>query len=122
MANPYYYVKFRWLHGLDMKEVARGLGEDFGVETLNVPYDIRDLTLYKDHREELRVAADTLLALLSPTRAVLYQKESASFTARDMELRRRILELYPRSRVTPLPIFFRDEPRFEIAEETDKKK
>lgn len=67
------------------------------------------------------MAANTLVALLSPARAVLYQKEPSAFTARDMELRRKILELYPRSRVTPLPISFRDEPRFEAAKETDKK-
>ena len=67
------------------------------------------------------MAADTLVALLSPTRAVLYQKKPSPFTVRDMELRRKILELYPRSRVTSLPISFRDEPRFEVAEETDKK-
>ena len=44
--------------------------------------------MYKDHREELKVAADTLVALLSPARAVLYQKEPSASTARDMELRR----------------------------------
>lgn len=67
------------------------------------------------------MVADTLVALLSPTRAVLYQKEPSPFTARDKELRRKILEQYSRSRVTPLPNSFRDEPRFEAAEETDKK-
>jgi len=65
------------------------------------------------------VAADTLVALLSPDQAVLYQKEPSPSTARDKELRRKMLELYPSSSVTPLPIFFRDEPRFEVAEGPD---
>jgi hypothetical protein len=48
-----------------------------------------------------------------PSRAVLSQRERASFTGRDMRLRERVLEIYTRSRPTPLPMLFGDEPEFE---------
>ncbi len=116
MGKPYFYVRFRWLHGIDLNEAARDLSKGFDVEFLNTPEGDIDLTLYKDHREELKVSADTLKALLSPTRAVLSQREEAPFTARDMDLRRKVLELYPRSRITPFPLLFSDEPKFEVAD------
>ena len=115
-AKPYYYVRFRWMKGVDMKEAARELGENFGVEALIPPTGDTDVVMFKEHREEMKVAADTLKAFLSPKRAVLFQSKTAQFTERDMELRRRILELYPRDRITPLPLFFGSEPKFEVAE------
>jgi len=115
-AKPYYYVRFRWMKGVDMKEAARELGENFGVETLIPPTGDFDAAMFKEHREELKVAADTLKAFLSPKRAVLFQSKTARFTERDMELRRRILELYPRGRITPFPFFPGSEPKFEVAE------
>jgi len=63
----------------------------------------------------LKVSADTLSAMLSRFRALLYQKEAAPFTARDMELRKKVLELYTRDRSTPFLWGFRSEPKFEIA-------
>jgi hypothetical protein len=33
-----------------------------------------------------------------------------------MELRKRILEIYPRNRPTPLPFLINDEPKFEVKE------
>ncbi len=42
--------------------------------------------------------------------------EAEPFTARDMELRRRMMELYPRKRPTPFPFMFGREPEFEVAE------
>lgn len=116
MSKPYYYVRFRWLHGINTVEVAEELAEDFTVEAKKTFESDRDMTLYRGHREELKVTADSLTALLSSTRAVLYQRKPIPFTARDMRLRVKILELYPRGRVTPLPLLFSDEPRFEVAE------
>lgn len=115
MSKPYYYVRFRWLLGINTEEVAKELAEDFTVEAMRSFESDTDMTLYKGHREEFKVTADSLTALLSHTRVVLYQKEPVPFTARDMRLRARILELYPRGRVTPLPLMFSDEPRFEVA-------
>jgi len=80
-----------------------------------MPHDERDLSFLKDERDELRVSADTLSVILSRLRAVLYQKEAAPFTARDVELRKRVLELYPKNRETPFPLLFIHEPKFETA-------
>ena len=53
-------------------------------------------------------------ALLAHMRAVLYQRDWAPFTERDVELRRKIKEIYGRDLMTPLPLAFRAEPEFEV--------
>ncbi len=78
-----------------------------------------ELTLRMDERDELLVKSETLTAFLSPFRAVLSQKKPAPFTSKDMELRKRIIELYPKERPTPLPMQFSSEPRFEIIEKEE---
>jgi len=115
-AKPYFYVRFRWIDGVDMKEAAKDFDEHFSVETMIPPTGDFDLAMFKEHREELKVSADTLRAFLSPKRAVLYQKHNSPFTSNDLELRKRIIELYPRDRVSPLPFFISTEPKFEIEE------
>jgi hypothetical protein len=99
-----------------MKEAEIEFRKKFIVKRLYPPTGRVDLAVFKDFREELKIEADNIKAFLSPQRAVLFQKEPAPFTAKDMELRKRILELYPRDRITPIPIFFNREPEFEIAE------
>ena len=116
MNQPYHYVRFKWWRIVDLKEVAKEMGGVFSINKLTMPRDDRELSLFKDMREELKVEADTLGAILSPVRAVLFQREAAPFTARDMDLRRRVLEMYPRDRPTPFPMFFSEEPKFEVAE------
>jgi hypothetical protein len=49
--------------------------------------DDNEITLFKDLRNEVKVEADTLQAILSPMRAVLTQKEDKPFTTKDLELR-----------------------------------
>ena len=75
---------------LQVKKNSRGEG---GVE----------ISINKDFREEIEVEADTLQAVLSPTRAVLSQKEAKPFTIKDVELRDKVLKIYPRNRQTPFP-------------------
>lgn len=116
IGQPYHYVRFKWWRMIDMKEVAAELGAVFSIKKLTMPKDNREISLFKDTRDEMKVGADTLGAILSPVRAVLFQRETAPFTARDMELRRKILELYPRDRPTPFPLFMIEEPKFEVAE------
>jgi hypothetical protein len=100
--KPFYYVRFRWFKGADLKEVARELKINFSVEETYMPekgfFDVEEFPF--SERERLRVKADTLTARLSPFRAVLFQGKLETFTERDMELRKRILELYPRSSPT----------------------
>ena len=100
----------------DLKKVSEDLGRSFSVKMYLRPPDEREINIQKDERDELNVSADTLSAMLSRNRVVLYQKEAAPFTARDMELRKRILELYPRSTQAPVPWLISWEPQFEVAE------
>jgi hypothetical protein len=120
VIEPYFYVRFRWARGLDFNEIVSELRETFQVEELSRPFDEKEISPYKYEREKLKVRADTLGALLSPFRAVLYQREPAKFTATDMKLRKRILELYPRITATFLPWHFSVEPKFMVAEETNE--
>lgn len=101
---------------MDLNEVSKEMGRKFSKEDLTMPKNDREFSFFKEIRAEIKVRADTLSAYLSPSRVILFQKEPAPFTAKDMELREKILELYPRNRPTPLPLFFSEEPKFEIIE------
>lgn len=114
MAEPYHYVRFRWWSRVDLQKVSEDLSGLFSVEMIVLPSGERELVFKKDERRELKVSADTLTAWLSVFRAVLSQKEAFPFTARDLELRKKVLELYPRSRPTPFPWLFVHEPKFEV--------
>ena len=115
MVETYKYVRFRWWERIDLKKLSEDLGRSFSVEKLIQPSDEQGIFLFKDERDELKVSADTLSVMLSCFRAVLYQKEASPFTVRDIELRKKILELYPRNRPTPFPWMFSHESKFEIA-------
>lgn len=115
MSEPYQYVKFRWWSAVDLNAVYEEMKEyDFVVTRKEVPeYEI-ELSIQKDFRDELVVNADTLTAHLSQFRAVLTQKEATPFSPKDVRLRDRIVELYPRNRPIPLPWDYIFEPDFEI--------
>jgi hypothetical protein len=115
MSQPYSHIRFKWWWGADLKEVADELGKEYTVTAVTAKKEGVEISLYKDQRDELKVAADTLTALISPFRAVLSQKERAPFTERDMALRKKIFELYPRDRPTPFPWEWSIEPKFEVA-------
>jgi len=117
MTGPYHYARFRWWKNIDLTEAAEELAKDFAVKRIAMPEGTpHEIAPYQDERDVLIVRADTLMATLSATHAVLSQKESAPFTSRDLELRKKILELYPRNRPTPFPWSFSIEPKFEVAE------
>ena len=102
---------------MDIDELGGELSEEFEVKPVNTPEStIYELSLYKNAREETLVKADTVGAYISRFRAVLFQRDRAPFTPRDMELRSRILEVYPRDRPSPFPWAFSDEEPFEVAE------
>lgn len=115
-SKAYHYVRFTWRRKVDLKKIAEELGK-FEVEHRSLPSSETEFSLFKDEREGLKVTADTLSAFLYPMKAILYQREAAPFTRRDLELRRIVLEIYPRNRPTPLPWSFSVEPKFEKAEE-----
>lgn len=112
-VEAYHYVMFRWWTRLELGKISKDLTTKFEVITLAKPSDGHDLSLLKDERYELEVKSDTLIAFLSPIRAVLSQKEAAPFTSRDVELREKVLDLYPRSRPTPFPWLFSVEPKYQ---------
>jgi len=62
------------------------------------------------------VKADTLKAYISRFRATMFQRETAPFTGRDLELRARLMELYPRNRPSPAPWLISHETPFDVAE------
>jgi len=55
---------------------------------------------------------------LSIFRVVMTQKKPAPFTAKDVELRERMLELFPEERLTFLPWQLSTEPEYETVEGT----
>jgi hypothetical protein len=110
---PYHYVRWTWLRRYEAAELAEKLG-GFTVTFLNPPGKDGDMIAISNSEIEfLDVKADNLSARLAPSKAVLFQKESAPFTKRDMELRSIVFQLYNQSRATPLPWPLQREPRFE---------
>lgn len=122
-VKPYYYVKFRWFSGVDLPTVVKNLKHSFSVEEVNLPkngfYAVSEFPF--SEREHVRVQADTLTARLSPFRVILYQRQLEPFTERDMALRKRVLDLYPRHRPT---VGYQKEPPFLVKyqeiEESDR--
>ena len=111
MASKYSYVRFRWWNPVDL---GKAVEEFSGFKTKIIKgKEGEDLSIYRDQRDEVEVEADTLQALLSPFRVVLNQKEAKPFTVRDMELREKVMKMYPRGRPTPFPWEFSSEPKFE---------
>lgn len=117
MERPYRYLRYTWYVEVDLDAVSEEFRGSFSVEAIELPSTKEEISLFKVDRERMKIEADTLRARLSSYRAMLYQRNHAPFTARDMSLRKRILELYPRRSPTPFPIQFSIEPKFEVAEE-----
>jgi len=112
MASKYSYVRFRWWDPVNLDKAVENLS-GFKAKKIIQEKGGEEISLYRDFRDEVEVEADTLQALLSPFRAVLNQKETKPFTPRDMELREKVMKMYPRSRPTPFPWEFSSEPKFE---------
>jgi hypothetical protein len=112
MVSKYSYVRFRWWDPVDLNQAVEEFS-GFKTKKIIKKKNEVDISLYKDLREEVEVEADTLQALLSPLRAVINQKEAKPFTVSDMELRNKVIKMYPRDRPTPFPWEFSTEPRFE---------
>jgi hypothetical protein len=117
LSMPYHYVKFRWWSAVDLKSLDEEMrAYEFETKRLEIPKYEVELSIQKDYRDELVVKADTLTAHLSQFRAVMTQKEAEPFSPRDMKLRKRIIEIYPQNRPTPLPWNYILEPKFEVTE------
>ena len=117
MSNKYHYVRWRWGNKIDVEKVSTELGEKFKVEVIKDHGWDLELTLMKEARDRYLIKADTLSVFLSIFRAVMVQKVAAPFTSRDLELRKRILELFPKERPTFLPMQSNTEPEFKTVED-----
>lgn len=111
--EPYRYARFTWGRDISVTGEASRLGEEFDVRQINTPEPSEsEVAVHKSDREEAIIKADTVGAIISTFRAILYQKEKAPFTAKDLKLREEILFLYPRTTPSPLPIMRSFEPKF----------
>lgn len=114
MAEPYYHVRFRWNEPVDLVRTKTMLSGSFRVTVTATPHEAGGLVYQSRERGEVKVAADTLSAILEPYRAVLYQREAKPFTRLDLALRSEVAHLYDKMspyRSAPIP-----EPRFEVEE------
>ncbi len=97
--------------------MSKELSEKYNVETIpDHGWDL-ELTYLKEARDRFMIKSDTLTVFLSPYRVVMVQKKPAPFTKKDVELRNRMIELFPFERSTFLPMQFSSEPEFETIEE-----
>ncbi len=113
--EPYSYVRYTWSKNINVDKEAKQLSADFEIESINTPAPReQEVAIYKTSRKEIIVKADTVGVIIGTFRAILYQKEKAPFTHRDLKLRQIILGLYPRSTPSPLPIMPSFEPKFVI--------
>jgi hypothetical protein len=136
MRTPYEYFRFRWWHDADLWKVSRILSSQFDVEWIFMPSynrtkftwagklvdNIKAIAAYLFPSVQklwvsdwLKVKADTLTAYLFPLKALLFQKEYKPFTNRDMELRRKVLELYPYNRSSLISFGLVNEPKIPLA-------
>jgi hypothetical protein len=112
MSVGYQYARFRWWDAVNIDKLYDELKTQFKVEERkHTPVEV-DASLYRNQRDELIVQADTLIGHLAMFHAVLSQKESKPFTQKDLDLRKRVLELYPHERPSPFPWEFSHEPEF----------
>jgi len=113
VEEPYHFVRFLWAATVDLKALEEEFAEYVTGWRLP-PESESKMDFHMYNLTELKLKADTLSAFLSLVRVVLFQREIAPFTARDLELREKILKIYPRNRPTPFPWLVNDEPKFEV--------
>ncbi|MGD2201742.1 MAG: hypothetical protein PVJ38_08945 [Candidatus Bathyarchaeota archaeon] len=111
--QPYHFVRFLWMATVDLEEMADQF-EAYVEGWREPPETETGMHTHIYNLRELKLKADTLQVYLSLQRAVLFQRERKPFTQRDVELRKRVFEVYPRSRPTPFPWLELDEPDFEV--------
>ncbi|MFQ6052946.1 MAG: hypothetical protein ACE5OO_01770 [Candidatus Bathyarchaeia archaeon] len=110
-------MRFVWWGKVDVEGLASEFERDYEVELRQPPKkEEGSMQVNIDNLRVLWVRADTLSAFLSRFQAVLFQKEKAPFTRKDMALRKKIFEIYPHSRPTPFPFLVGAEPKFEVEE------
>ncbi len=116
MTEKYHYVRWRWWDRIDVDKLAEELSEDYKVEPIKDHGWDLELTYMKEMRDRYLIKSDTLVVFLSIFRVVMTQKVGAPLTAKDMKLREKMMELFPKERPTFLPWQTSTEPEFETVE------
>jgi 3-methyladenine DNA glycosylase/8-oxoguanine DNA glycosylase len=116
LDKKYHYVRWQWQDRIDIDKLADELSEEYKVEPIKDHGWDLELTFMKEFRDRYIIKSDTLTVFLSIIRVILAQKVSAPFTEKDLKLRGRILELFPKQRPTFLPWQSNTEPEFETIE------
>jgi len=115
LTDNYSYTRFRWVDAANLDTLAKELREaGFDVSIRQLPTSEYDISPYKNQRTSLHIKADSLNAIISPSRATLAQRVRRPFTARDMRLREIVLEAFPHGASTFFPWGFNVEPAFEL--------
>jgi hypothetical protein len=114
---PYHYVRWTWWKTYSVTDLVSTLKDRFTVTLMKqIPGQDEMISLNRRDTPFMEVKADTLSVYIAPSKAVLFQKEGAPFTERDLELRKILLELYGHATPAPLPLFYRAEPPFQTRE------
>jgi hypothetical protein len=109
---PYHYLRYTWYEKVDLDQLKLDLSE-FTVTDRSMPSSEGDISIYRNERAGIHCIADNLKAFLYQHKAVLYQKESAPFTERDLKLRKIVFETYPKKRSSVFDSAFQKEPHFD---------
>jgi len=119
LIKAYHHVRWRWWNKIDADKVSKELSDKYKVEIIpDHGWDL-ELTYLKEARDRFLIKSDTLTVFLSIYRVVMVQKKRAPFTKKDVELRNRMIELFPFERSTFLPMHISSEPEFETVEEAE---
>lgn len=117
LSTKYHYVRWRWNERIDIEKLVEELREKFKVVPIKDHGWDLELTYHKEMRDRYMIKSDTLTVFLSIFRVVMVQREAAPFTELDLELRDRMLKLFPKDRPTFLPWQSNIEPEFETIQE-----
>jgi hypothetical protein len=108
------YSKFGRLYNVET--ISQKLREKFTFVKILVPKRKTSMSFIRPSElwgfvPEILFKADTLYAAISPSKATMFQKKRNPFTPKDLDLRKRILELYTWRFAG---IVFTKEPKFEV--------
>ena len=94
MANKHNEVRRRWLRPADLTKMEEQL-KSYGFMTGWYKYPYTDGPLSHGKPDELKVKADTIAARLSGYTAVIYQRDPATPTEKDLQLKNVLADEYP---------------------------
>jgi len=100
-VEPYYMRRFRWWTPLDVEGFASEFNSRYEIMRRPnlVQRDRIEIFIYS--RREVWIKADTLHAFVTAYKAILFQKEGAPLTDKDLELKNLIFTKYIHKRETP---------------------